>query len=155
MPVVEIEARGRESDVRIAYPAAGCSHIARPRVGAEHLKAVREALVGAQQQPFVGLIAGRLPYLNRTGGAVRPRVILLSAGALGNHWAADAVEMVQVNAAWAQPPMDEMPEDEVCAGHEVTGDLALKPNVHVLRGPAWKVGGRYERCTLFDHLDHS
>src|SRR6516225_8702658 len=101
MPVVKVETYGGGRGVRVADAAAGRSDISRPGVGAEHLKAVGEALVSAQQQPLVGLIAGSLPYLNRTGRAERERIILLSADAPGNHRTADAVEVVDVNAAWA------------------------------------------------------
>src|SRR3984893_5568744 len=154
--MIKVQPRRCESRVRVADSGPRSSDITRPRVGAEHLKAMREALIGAHQQALVGLIAGRLPYLDGAGRTECPRIVLLSAGASGNHRTADAVEMVQVKAARAQASMDEVPEDEIGAEDEVTGDLALQSQVYVLRGPTRNVGGRQEGSGyLFYDLERS
>jgi hypothetical protein len=49
--------------------------------------------------------------------------------------------------------MDEMPEDEVGAEDEVTGEFALKAQVDVLRGPTWHVRGKQYTGYLFGDLD--
>src|SRR5260221_1733759 len=154
MPIVEVQAYRGDCAGRVVDSSAGVADIPRPGVGAKHLKAVREALVGAQQQPLVVLIAGRFEEADRTGGAERPRVTLLGGCALGNHRAADAVEMVQVDAVDAHAPMDEMPQDEVGAEDEIAGDLALKAQVEMLRGPTRNGGGIQEGSRyLFYDLD--
>jgi hypothetical protein len=48
--------------------------------------------------------------------------------------------MVEVKAAHPHASVDEMPEDQVRAHDEVTSDLALKPQIEMLRGPAWNAG---------------
>src|SRR5262245_27651346 len=158
MPIVEVQSwAGSGAGGRVVDSGSGGSYIARPGVGAEHLKPVRKPLVGAQQQPLVGLVTSGLPYVNGTVRARRQRIILLGSGALGNYRATDAVEVVQVKAAWAHPSMDEMPEDEVGAEDEVTGDLSLNTQVQMLRGPIRNIdrkeSGIGSAGYLFNDLD--
>ena len=84
-PVIEIES--------IAITVSG---IARIRIRAEELEPMRDTLVGPQQQALVGRAAGGLPDVDRSSRAERLRIVLLGPGALGNHRATNAVEMVQV-----------------------------------------------------------
>ena len=49
--------------------------------------------------------------------------------------------MVQIETARTEPAMDEMPKDEVRAEDKVMSQLTLKAYVHMLRRPAWSVGG--------------
>ena len=126
-PVIEIES--------VAIIVSG---VARIRIRAEELEAMRETLVGAQQQALVSRAAGGLPHVDRSCRAERLRIVLLGSGALGNHRATDAVEMVQVERP-AQ--VDEMPVSEIGAHHEVPGHLPLHTNVGLLRGGNWRIGG--------------
>src|SRR5262249_62393227 len=114
MPIIKVQPWIRRPVGRVLDVGAGGSDVAGPRVGAENLKSMREPLVGAQQQPLILLIARGLPHVNRTVRAERQRIVpLFGGGALRNHRATDAVVVVDVKAARAQAPMNEMAEDEV------------------------------------------
>src|SRR5713101_3068969 len=85
-PIVEVES--------VAKAGSG---VARIRVRAQRLKTMRKTLFGAQQQPLVGRAARSLHYVDGPERADRPWIIRLSAGTSGNHRAADAVEVIQVD----------------------------------------------------------
>ena len=114
---------------------------------------MREALLGAHQHAFVGLVTRRLPYLNRAGRAERMRIVLLRAGAPGNHGAAHAVEVVQVKPHGPHASVNEMAEYELRADDEIAGQLPLNTHARVLGRAGRKIGRRHEGVPLFQDLD--
>src|SRR5579863_2090315 len=143
-PIVEIK----------AVPVVG-SDIARIGVRAKHLKAMRETLVGAQQQTLVCRAA--LPFLSvdRPFGADRLWIGFLSCRTDGNDRITNAIQetVVVVEVDIAKRQMFEVPVCEIDAQHEVSGNLALRTHTGVQCRRGLIVRGKYPRLALLRELD--
>ena len=62
MPIVQIQSGIGCAIGGVLDIGSWRSYVAGPGVGAENLKAMREAFIGLKEQAFVRLIAGRFPY---------------------------------------------------------------------------------------------